>query len=860
MSHYNGCGCSGGCNSCTSHNEIQQAVNDALAFEKENLEQYETNAAQSATDAAKEAADAASSASAAAQSQANAETAAGTATQAAASVTDTAVILEETAERIEHAQDLLEEQISTINTKPVYFEVTEATSALVLPETETVFNVRSIYVASARQDVGYGFTFNKETRTITLAEAITADQIAETDEGFILVTTICDVYSSDDPTSFPIILASNAGATNIGTSTGSTVETRLATLDSEVDPTLRQNLGSSEEGLGGSLVKLPQGITLTEAMAGVIVVAGADDIGMEDATSLIQQYIDYASAHGISKVRIPSGTYKVQQYTHEVTLPHDDGTVYPAWVAAGTDQNIDAEEVHTMKAALKLPSGIKLIGDGMNTTILDGGWDIASSTIGLDGGIGVWYSTSNMQSDFNAGGMEDIGLTNFFIARYGTGCTVDIEENNIKVKNSGAAAFFQAKERCKQGFIFVEEAFTGDVVGGQWWYRSNSTAAAYMPPYPAPQIYLTGWHDACITEQYWFIQYLEEWGERHEAFDAFFDTYFFKSANNATYANGGRLSNTTGNGAVNQFKGIVGRAYSVPARYGQQPNANLILNLKTYGTHRTPVYTGDNAVNSGSMNYIQTAYIERCGLVDPLGSIASGNYFGIDYVDPLNTSRNGIGYSAVEGFWGMGKILRSTGQPAAYGSFRSYNQESAATRKTLFVDSVLDSNLLHYEEIYDKTGASSVPLRWYSDKGYVPPVIFNNGSRTFSFVHGSFTATLLSTATSILTGTGYYCRKGNEISLRVAFTIPAATLTSINGYIRISGLPYAISNIGYAHGAVRWPALVSGTRLNPQVDSGTIKLFVDSAENEAVGASVINTAYGSSSILVVNLTYRTDDI
>lgn len=228
MSHYNGCGCGGGCNSCTSHNEIQQAVNDALAFEKENLEQYENNAAQSASDAAKEAAKAAESASAAAQSQANAETAAGTATQAASSVTDTAVVLEETAERIEQAQESLEEQISALQTKPVYFEVSTPISSLVLPETETVFNVRSIYIASARQDVGYGFTFDKATRTITLADEITADDIAETEVGFILVTAICDVYSSDDPTSFPIILASNAGASNVGTLAGITVEEALS--------------------------------------------------------------------------------------------------------------------------------------------------------------------------------------------------------------------------------------------------------------------------------------------------------------------------------------------------------------------------------------------------------------------------------------------------------------------------------------------------------------------------------------------------------------------------------------------------------------------------------------------------------
>ena len=429
-------------------------------------------------------------------------------------------------------------------------------------------------------------------------------------------------------------------------------------------------------------------------------------------------------------------------------------------------------------------------------------------------------------------------------------------------KNCAIAAIFQAKERCKHGYIHVEPGYAGDAVGGQWWYRSDSVSARHIPPYPAPQIYLTSWMDACLFEKYWFVQYNEAFGARHEAIDNFFDTYFMKSANHARQAEGGRLSNTSGGGSINKFKGIVGRAIYAPALYGQQPNANLLLSLKTYGTHRTAVATGENAVNSGAMNFIQSAYIERSGLVSPFGTIGAGNYFGIDYVDLWEPARVGVGYSVVDGFFGMGKILRSTGQPAAYGSFRSYNQESAPTRKTIFIDSIEDPNLFEYSEQYDKSGRSSVPYRRYSDKCYMPPVMFNDGSRQFSFVHNSFSATLLSTDAVIMSGTGYYCRKGNEITLRVAFTVPAATLASISGFIRISGLPYAMSFIGYSHGAVRWPALVSGARLNPQIDAGqkTIKLFVDSAENEAVGATVINRAYGSSSLFVISLTYRTDDI
>lgn len=309
-------GCGGACDPGSSNTAIKQAVNDALAAEKVTLEGYVTEAALSATEAGDSAADAASSASAGAQSQANAETAANTATQAAISVTNTAIVLEETAERIEHAQDLLEEQISALQTKPVYFEVSTPTSSLVLPETESVFNVRSIYVASARQAVGYGFTFDKETRTVTLAEEITAEQIAETEEGYILVEVICDVYSSDDPTSFPIILASNAGANNVGTSTGDTVETRLTTLDSQVDPTLRANLSSSDG------AKLIGGLNyVTPEMSGFVTGVGNAD----DDTAAFQ----WALNQNAKQVVLDSTkTYNIQpgviQYTGKINV--DAGT------------------------------------------------------------------------------------------------------------------------------------------------------------------------------------------------------------------------------------------------------------------------------------------------------------------------------------------------------------------------------------------------------------------------------------------------------------------------------------------------------------------------------------------------------
>lgn len=289
-----------------------------------------------------------------------------------------------------------------------------------------------------------------------------------------------------------------------------------------------KNLNSTDSNMGGSLVKLPQKISVTDALKGIVVVAGADNTNTIDSTGIIQSYIDYARDNGINKVRLPAGIYKVQSYTNRVELPHDDGTVYPSWVTSGSDVNITPEPTRYMYSALKLYPGIQLIGDGMGTTIIDGGWDIATSPLTNSSGIGIWYYTNNFQSDHDGGGIKDITLQRYFVARYGTGCTVDTEEDGVKLKRVGVAGIFQAKERCKQGFIYVDQAFAGEVIGGQWWYRSNSTSAAYMPPYPAPQIYLTGWMDACITEQYWYIQYLSPWGTRHEQLDTFFDTYFFQ--------------------------------------------------------------------------------------------------------------------------------------------------------------------------------------------------------------------------------------------------------------------------------------------------------------------------------------------
>lgn len=296
-------GCGGACDPCSSNTAIKQAVDDALAAEKETLEGYVDDAAASAEAAAGSAADAASSASAAAQSQTNAETAASTAIQAAASVTETAIVLEETAEQIKKDQENIEELISTLQTKPIYFEITTATSSITIPALELPFNVRSIYVNSARQDVGYGFTYDKDTRVITLADPITAGDIAESETGYVLITAIVDVYNSDDPTSYPIVMQSNEGASRVGTSEGITVEQALQERVKIAD------LASNEKNKGISLVGLEQGID-----------------GQEFADSMLTTTLTRITDHGIGFANWPQG--KAVTYNNNLYVGYNYATAH----------------------------------------------------------------------------------------------------------------------------------------------------------------------------------------------------------------------------------------------------------------------------------------------------------------------------------------------------------------------------------------------------------------------------------------------------------------------------------------------------------------------------------------------------
>lgn len=114
-----------------------------------------------------------------------------------------------------------------------YRAVTDGETIIQLPTDMPIVDVQTIYVQGMRQDVGEGFTYNEGDATLTLADELEAGN---------LVTVIIGITDPDLDIDVFAVLKGTDGASNIGTATGYTVEERLVSLDSKVDPTLRTDL------------------------------------------------------------------------------------------------------------------------------------------------------------------------------------------------------------------------------------------------------------------------------------------------------------------------------------------------------------------------------------------------------------------------------------------------------------------------------------------------------------------------------------------------------------------------------------------------------------------------------------------
>lgn len=143
----------------------------------------------------------------------------------------------------------------------------------------TAYGVQSLYIDGKYKTPGEDYNYFKTSGKVVLDTA--------------LPTGVWVVAEMNIKQNIPA-LAGNDGASKVGTSTGDTVETRLATLDSEVDPTLRQNLSSSDEGMGDSLLAVIQ--PYIGAVARTQHDKNWDSINLLDfvyATDVVDGFVDY---------------------------------------------------------------------------------------------------------------------------------------------------------------------------------------------------------------------------------------------------------------------------------------------------------------------------------------------------------------------------------------------------------------------------------------------------------------------------------------------------------------------------------------------------------------------------------------
>lgn len=595
------------------------------------------------------------------------------------------------------------------------------------------------------------------------------------------------------------------------------------------------DLASTEEGLGGSLIGLVQKGTVQGALTNVFVVSDADNTGASDVTAKIQSWIDKAAAIGGGTVKLPEGTFLCNSYTNQVILPGDDGTAAPAWVAAGTDANIAPEATHTMYAALNIPHNVILQGSGRGLTIVRGNWDPNTTAMTLGSGIGIYVSRDSVGNNGTVNyGLKDITLSNFFIGRLVEGISFASNESNLKVTSCTFSGIFQGMDQHTwSGQVETTGCVAGDIIGGWWLQRNNTQNTAYIPPYPATDVYLLGWADSCPSETLTAGQINGTWGALQNNADTFFDTYFFKSANSATTASGGRLTNNSNNtGTIPQWKGVAGRARTVLSRYGRPINRMDIDNLKLIRQHRTPIYLSNGLGES----VISHAYFEGIGLVDNTGSAVSGNLFGIDVVDPLNTSESGVGYMVTRGGIGLKNFTASSKNQHAPLSDNA-DRKNAFYRGTLYVPSGTVSTTqaeIDRASVWDGATTDIRYLR-YADKAFTQPLQFTLGGPTFRYTEGNFTPTLTvngSLITGLAVSRGHYKRNGNTIMGGVQFSSSAAMALSA-GQVVIGGLPFTIPSgaIAYHHGQVDvYSHAAAGVNVRPFFNDGatTIKLVTDS--------------------------------
>lgn len=213
--------CNCGSNSCYGDCEpwncVEQAVNDVWSTKKGQIAEFVDRAETAAENSEASAKASADSAAEAKEFRDEAETAATTAVAAEGIVLGVVNDLQNTA-------NILNNAVAGIAvTSWFYTTVSENQTVIPIPSDKSAADVQSIYIEGARQSPFRGFEFDKTAMIITLAEPLPLG---------LEIEIILGTYNSDNPNDFASTLASNNGASLVGTASGFTVQGKLDDLSS----------------------------------------------------------------------------------------------------------------------------------------------------------------------------------------------------------------------------------------------------------------------------------------------------------------------------------------------------------------------------------------------------------------------------------------------------------------------------------------------------------------------------------------------------------------------------------------------------------------------------------------------------
>lgn len=565
---------------------------------------------------------------------------------------------------------------------------------------------------------------------------------------------------------------------------------------------------------------------------------GAKGDGVADDASAIQEAIDAAFAAGGGIVFFPEGTYKVVGSTGTVTLPYDDGTV-----SAGYGASLSAESQTTMPYSLNLPTGVHLVGEGRNSTKLEGDWIYGTSAVDTTQKIGIKMGTT-FSSITAEVAITGIGFYDFFIPVLALGAVASSAFKELMFRDCAFAPIIQTSERNEYDDIRIYDTPAGIVHGGFWTFRNNTYSAASLP-----SIYHHGWTDKTYTRRIDYIN-TRNHTATEDSIDAFFDTYFFKTTNSTTgtgYTSAPTVSVTTSTGS-----GFAGTA-SVDVHTGKVTGVVVTNGGSSYDAGDTVAFSGGGGSGAAATLHVSGGVVTAISISRASGVIAGDSQSGL-----INTAMfRGVCGAAItyHARYGRPNFSNSNRDLFAYGAQRyvfnggrpylTKNESFYCERIGFYDKTNIDTDHVMGEDYNDPyLSTQRIPAVIYGESGfgnvheaiYVDPVAaetiistgggFDNWSQMFSTttlvttpqpfsavrfgnINVTSTTTLdwyeegtsqLTVAGTTSAGSGSYTQRtlrwtriGNRVFYMGGITYTGHTGT---GSIRVDGFPYSANTSG----------------------------------------------------------------